>query len=159
MVKSRPDDVIGACLELLDEAVRPSPDQWTYFTNPTPDAGYSGILSALSYQDATQRIGTTSIAQVVRHVIFVMQTHRRSVSGMEAPDAAAWEESWREIAGEEAAWKALCERFHEEYALLRASIAQQPCADPEAIRTLIGLVAHLAYHLGAIKQKQMILGV
>ena len=52
-----------------------------------------------------------------------------------------------------AAWKALVERLHREYQRLRQAVQSRAWSSEEAFGETVGVIAHIAYHLGAIRQK------
>ena len=145
------DVVTQQLLAVLDEAIEHPPKPWTYFTDHGPEAGLLGTLARLSPADAFQITGGRSVAAHVRHVTFGMGAAAAWIRGDRGRHN--WEESWRVSGVDEASWARLQEELRAAYRDLRAAIAAHAAAGPEAFGGAVGAVAHLAYHLGAIRQK------
>ena len=64
-----------------------------------------------------------------------------------------WQESWSVRAVDEAGWARMREQMREKYENLRRVIEAQGASGVEALGGAVGAVAHMAYHLGAIRQK------
>jgi hypothetical protein len=131
---------------------------------PSPDAAYMlnrgdpGLLRSLDglSADAASRLTASdgaSIAAHVDHVCYGLELMIRWSEGEADPwSDADWTASWRRTTVTDAAWAALRER-------LRAAARQwhealQKPRDMSALELngVIGSIAHLAYHLGAIRQ-------
>lgn len=126
----------------------------TFILNP----GDGGLLSSLGRlsapaASAPSPSGGASIAAHVDHVCYGLELMNRWADGEENPWAKAdWAASWRRGEVDDAAWSELQGR------LARAAVRyEEVLATPRELsdvaRTgMIAGVAHLAYHLGAIRQ-------
>jgi hypothetical protein len=141
-------------LTLFSELVEGSPDanRRTYVLNQG-DAGLLGSLDRLSATAASGTHGGPSIAAHVDHLRYGLSLLNRWANGTLPPKQEMdWTASWRKNAVSDAEWRHL-----------RAELRREAEAWAEALRTprevsvveagwLAGSVAHVAYHLGAIRQ-------
>jgi hypothetical protein len=138
-------------LEVLREAVEGQSGTWTYFIDKRPDAGLLGALGAIGADEASRVWGDTSIAAHAHHVAFAMVDSASTIEGHHTPPD--WKESWGVTSVDEAAWKELVSRVGREYQRLRRAVESRASASDEAFGEAVGAIAHVAYHLGAIRQK------
>ena len=138
---------------LLSEIVHGSPDPSTrtYLLN-RGDAGLLGSLDRLSAAAAsTTHDGGGSIAAHVDHLRYGLSLLNRWATGS-PPPGMDWTESWRKSVVSDIEWQKL-----------RGDLRREADAWAEVLRTprevsdveagwIAGSVAHLAYHLGAIRQ-------
>ena len=142
---------VGEILAVLREAFEGPSPSWGYFTDHGPEAGLLGTLAKLSAAEASRPAGGTSIAAHVYHVIFGLEVSFASVQGDHAP--RDWRESWRVSTVTEKDWSRLQEDLREKYDELRQAISSHASASAPCLGEAIGAVAHVAYHLGAVRQK------
>jgi hypothetical protein len=121
----------------------------SYFLDDSPDAGLRKTLAALSAADASREIGGNSIAAHAHHVLFSFEAFRAFIAGDR--NSRDWNESWRVSTVDEGQWKTLQGDLERGYKLLREAVRGAD-AD-EALRGSLAAVTHLAYHIGAIRQK------
>lgn len=146
-------EISGTLGTLLGELVDGAPSGGAYMLNGG-DLGMLRSLDRLSAADASvAATGGASIAAHVDHVRYGLSLMNRWAGGEENPFASAdWTESWRTTSVSD-----------EEWAQLRADLRDEAHRWLEAVRTprevgeielngMIGSIAHLAYHLGAIRQ-------
>ncbi len=69
------------------------------------------------------------------------------------PGAEKRKESWEVAELDEEGWRHMQKKLHESYIGLRNTIQSSALKNSNAIGVSMGTVAHIAYHLGAIKQK------
>jgi hypothetical protein len=143
--------MIGELLNILDEAFEHPPKPWTYFTDNSADAGFFGTLAKLSAAEASRLSGGTTIAAHVHHVTFGLSVSSAWILGDHSQ--RNWEESWSISKVDDAAWPRLQEQLRREYKNLRQAIESHALSSVEAFGGAIAAIAHLAYHLGAIRQK------
>lgn len=143
-------------LSVLSEAVEGPAGEFSYFIDNQPDAGLLRALSRLSAAEASRASAGTTIAAHVHHVAFGMAVSAAAVKGDDAP--RDWKESWRVSTVDEAAWGPLVEQLRHAYATLRMAIESQALSSDNAFGEAVGAIAHIAYHLGAIRQKMVALG-
>lgn len=143
--------VIAQLLAVLREALEGPPERWSYFTDNSPDAGLFGTLSSLGATDASRPVAGTSVAAHVHHVGWAMEATSAWIRGDRS--RRNWKESWSVSAVDDAAWKRLREDLRHRYEELRQTIQTHALDGEEAFGGAVGAIAHVAYHLGAIRQK------
>ncbi len=139
---------------LFRELIDGPPPREGYMLNGG-DAGLLASLDRLSADAASTPAapGAASIAAHVDHVCYGLDLLNRWSDGEANPwRTADWTASWRRIAVTEREWTALrarvraaCRRWHEALQKPRAMSALE-------LNGVIGSIAHLAYHFGAIRQ-------
>lgn len=151
-------EAIAQLVAILDEAFAKPPGHWHHFTDVSPDSGYYGTLAKLSSEVAGQAVAETSVADQVSHVIFVLNTAAQSLS-LDAipPGQDEWRASWQAGPLDEATWQKLQLELRGAYDRLRESILFHGVKNAEVFAAIVGTIAHVAYHLGAIKQKVAVL--
>jgi len=139
---------------LFREFVDGPPGTEAYMLN-AGDVGLLRSLDTLSAQaaSATPSSGGASIAAHVDHLRYGLSLMNRWASGDPNPFATAdWSTSWTRTRVTNQEWatlrKTLADETHKWLAALRAP---RDYAQLE-LNGVIGSVAHLAYHLGAIRQ-------
>lgn len=146
--------VIEQLLMILDEAFSDAPKPWVYFTDPSPDSTYFGVLSTVDVATAIRPIGRTSIAAQINHVIFAMRASSASIQGdPESPGLEQWQQSWQITDLDAGTWRQMQTQLRSAYNDLRRTIETHGVSHIQSLGTAIGAIAHVAYHLGAIKQK------
>jgi hypothetical protein len=131
---------------------------------PAPDAAYMlnggdpGLLRSLDRLSAaaassTPPSGGASIAAHVDHVRYGIELMNRWHGGEPNPWATAdWTASWRRTMVTADEWAALRERLRDEVRRWREALATPRELSGVELNGVISSVAHLAYHLGAIRQ-------
>ena len=152
-------------LDILREAVEGgTPGQGTAFLDGTKadgsgNHGLLATLAGLSAQQASRDVHGTSVAGQARHTAFHMEVIVRwERDGDRGP--FDWKGSFHpaQVSAEE--WTELQARVRRAYEALVAfarTQADQP-ASGDATGGLTGGVAHVAYHLGAVRQMVKALG-
>jgi hypothetical protein len=149
------DDAVHQSLALLfSELVDGPAAKDAYMLNPG-DQGLLRSLDRLSASDASARTASegASIAAHVDHLCYGLELLIRWSEGEPNPWATAdWAASWRRTTVNDAEWAALRTRLREGARRWHTAL-QQPHEMGDVERNgVIGSVAHLAYHLGAIRQ-------
>ncbi len=148
------EQAVRQLVAVLDEAFEKPSGEWHHFTDASPDSGYFGTIAKLPFAKAGRSVAGTSVAEQVHHVTFVMDTLTAHLSGgSDSPGLEQWQASWHAKAIDEAAWQRLQEQLHAAYARLRHAIQRHSVSDAESFGASVGTLAHVAYHLGAIRQK------
>lgn len=145
-------ELAGTLTTLFRELVD-GPPRFAYMLNQG-DVGLLRSLDRLSAQAASAAVpGGGTIAAHVEHVRYGLSLMNRWAGGEEDPFSGAdWSASWNLTTVSEDEWKEL-----------RAALADQAHRWLEVLGTprevnrielngVIGSIAHLAYHLGAIRQ-------
>jgi hypothetical protein len=145
------DEMIRQLVAVLHEAVIGPPEQWSYFTDNRPDAGYEGTLSSVTAEEASRMISGTSIAAHTHHAAWAMACSAAWIRG--DPSRWDWAESWTVSAVDDEAWSGLQDRLRLNSNDLRAAIESHALVSDESFGGAVGAIAHAAYHLGAIRQK------
>ena len=146
---------IGENLALLfGELVDGSPKAGGYMLNGG-DAGLLGSLEKLpaAAASATTRTGS-SIAAHVDHVRYGLSLLNRWSAG-ERPDpfaSADWSASWRRTKVSDAEWRLLRDGLRDEASRWKGVLRTPREIAGDDLNGFIGSIAHLAYHLGAIRQ-------
>lgn len=157
-----PNELGAALADLMTELVAGPPGGVSYMLNGG-DEGLLRSLAKISWDAAVDRPpgGGPPVAQHVDHLRYGLSLMNRWAGGEANPFASAvWRSSWTlEIASEDE-WTDLRAGLEREalawIEALRA-LDHEPDArrlpiDGVALRGVIGSVAHLAYHLGALRQ-------
>ena len=140
---------------LMRELVHGSPDPkfGTYILN-RGDVGLLDSLEKLSAPAASvSHAGGGTIASHVDHLRYGLSLLNRWASGEVAPwRDADWTASWKKSSVTESEWDVLRKSMrHEADAWIEALRTPRELNDEER-RWTAGTVAHLAYHMGAIRQ-------
>ncbi len=143
----------ASVLDLLEEAFEgPRDPRSTWFVSNAPDSGIFGTLDALSPQDASRAPGPgrRSAAAHTSHLAFSLRVSAAQLRG-EQP-AVNWAESWAVSSVDERGWAGLRASLRGDYDATRAELASRTEWEPEALAAAMAIVAHCAYHLGALRQ-------
>lgn len=121
------------------------------------DAGLLRSLDRLSAEEASRpsASGGGSVAAHVEHVRYGLSLLNRAAAGEHPFDDADWSASWRLGTVTDAEWAERRRALAAEARQWRAALADagDPVArDPEMLRVMVASVAHLAYHMGAVRQ-------
>ncbi len=140
---------------LMRELVHGSPDPkfGTYILN-RGDVGLLDSLDKLSAAEAsTSNAGGGTIAAHVDHLHYGLSLLNRWAKGEVAPwKDADWTASWKTSTVTDSQWRALRDGLRKEAdAWIEAINTPREMAEEE-VRWTAGSVAHLAYHVGAIRQ-------
>lgn len=119
--------------------------------------GDPGLLASLEPLSAAQassaHAGGASIAAHVDHVRYGLALLNRWLAGAEAPWVGAdWTASWKKNAVSDAEWRALRDELRRELTTWVAAMRTPRELNERALGWLMGSIAHLGYHLGAIRQ-------
>lgn len=145
------DAALTQVLGVLAEAFEGPRERWSYFTDTGRDSGLFGSLANVDAAAASRVVGRTSIAAHVNHIIFGLHASARWVEGDRTTHS--WTESWSVSQVDEPAWKRMREELRAAYADMDKVIRLFATVSEEAIGGVLGALAHVAYHLGAIRQK------
>jgi len=147
-------DVISALSDLLSELIDGTPSSGGYILNPQ-DPGLLASLDRLSAADASASVpgAATTIAAHVDHVQYGVSLFNRWSHGERDPFSSAdWSESWKRTTVSNSSWASLREELGRELHAWRSAIKTPRPMNDVALKGVISSVAHLAYHLGAIRQ-------
>lgn len=142
--------VIGHLLAVLREGFE-GPGRWNYYSDRSAVAGLFRTLARLNAAEASRPWGGTSIAAHVHHVTFGLTASSAWIQGDRMP--REWSESWRISTVDDAEWPGMLEKLRAGYDGLRQAIETKAASSAESMGGAIGVIAHVAYHVGAIRQK------
>jgi hypothetical protein len=136
---------------LLTELAVGPPGREAYVLNPG-DRGLLESLRGLTAAQASARPqGRSSIASHVHHLYYGFTLMNRWAAGEDPFKDANWSDSWKHQQVTDAEWTRLLADLGNEVKLWREAIGSRDW-DPVVMSGTIGSVAHLAYHMGAIRQ-------
>ena len=145
---------LGDSLTLLFSELIDGPKDQCYMLN----MGDPGLLKSLdrlsaSAASAIPPSGGASIAAHIEHVLDGFRLLNRWVAGEENPWADAdWTSSWKRQTVSEAEWAELREQFTTHARQWEKALTKANDLEGIQLNGAIGSIAHLAYHLGAIRQ-------
>lgn len=149
------DEIIGQLLAVFQEACHGPQQKWSYFTDSDSNSALFATLDAISATDASRSIGGTSIANQAYHLVFSAKAVKRWISGDHGPND--WSQSWGTAVVDDPAWDHLRSDLRASHDELAVAIKKHTLDSTPAFGGVLGLLSHLAYHLGAIRQKVAVL--
>lgn len=114
-------------------------------------AGLRNTLASLTAEEASQTWGNNSIAGQAAHILFSFEAFGAAIAGDRS--ARDWDSSWLVNELDAAGWKKLRDDLEAAYDDLRVTIETHAAKNEAAQRRALTAALHLAYHLGAIRQK------
>ena len=148
--------VIGAIAALFEEAYDgPKVGSFTWFTDSETNSSVFATLQGLSAEEASTSLdgsgmpGST-IASHVEHLRWSLALSNALLRGKQP--GTDWEESWQVCVVDAEGWSRLQETIREEYRMLLQDMQQRTDLPAEMVLPGVSIVAHGAYHLGAIRQ-------
>ena len=145
-------DIARTLDTLLTELVEGASKEGGYMLNGG-DEGLIRSLEKLSAADASARTRTgSSIAAHTDHVRYGLSLMNRWSQGEEPFGTADWKASWSKTAVSEPEWRQRIGELRAEAARWRNVIRMPRDVSDIELNGMVGSIAHLAYHLGAIRQ-------
>jgi hypothetical protein len=137
---------------LLVELVQGAAKDGGYMLNPG-DEGLLRSIEKLSASEASARTPTgSSIAAHVDHVRYGLSLMNLWSQGAEPFGTADWSHSWHRTTVSEPEWRQRISELRDATTRWTEAIRQPREVDVVELNGMIGSIAHLAYHLGAIRQ-------
>jgi hypothetical protein len=139
---------------LFSELVRGAPGGGGAFILNSGDAGLLRSLDGLPAADASRSAdGGATIAAHARHLQYGLSLMNRWAREGGNPFAdATWDEAWKTSRVDDEAWRSIREGLGHEANQWLEALRLPREASPVELAGMIGSIAHLAYHLGAIRQ-------
>ena len=145
--------ITSSLTTLLSELVDGAPVGNAFMLNGG-DPGLLGSLGKLSAREASSAAhGGATIAAHVDHVRYGLSLMNRWSDGEANPFATAdWSAAWRRTSVTDGEWTMLRGLLADETHRWLAALRTPREVAPIELNGMIGSIAHLAYHLGAIRQ-------
>jgi hypothetical protein len=140
---------------LFSELVNGSPDPATgTFMLNRGDRGLLHALDQISAEAASATpTGGATIAAHADHIRYGLELLNRWAAGEASPwKTADWTASWRKPVVTDAEWRRLRADLRRETETWQRHLGTLSGLNDTAMKWVAGSVAHLAYHLGAIRQ-------
>ena len=147
-------DVAASMDAMFSELVNgaPGPDGFSYILN-SGDRGLLRSLDELSANAASVRAtGGASVAAHVDHLRYGLSLMNRWAGGENPFKDADWSTSWRIAAVTDDEWSTLRKQLRDECVRWHAVLAAPRDVSAAELNGTISSIAHLGYHLGAIRQ-------
>ena len=140
---------VGSVAYLLRETFEGSPEgQPSAYLDR--GIGFFNTLDGLSATDASREFAGTTIAAQTEHAKFYLDRLCEFIDGR--TERVNWEDSWLIETVSDAEWDALRQTVRTSYESLLRCLASVDEWTEDRTGMAIGMVAHTAYHLGAIRQ-------
>ncbi len=137
---------------LFSELVNGAPKDGAYILNGG-DEGLLRSLDKLSAQAASTLTPTgSSIAAHVDHLRYGLSLMNRWSAGENPFDGADWSTSWKKTTVSDAEWKTRRAELRTETDRWLEALRTPRDVQPIELNGIVGSIAHLGYHLGAIRQ-------
>lgn len=147
-------DVSAVLARLFSELVDGASNPAGAFILNSGDVGLLASLQQLSAQDASRSVheGAT-IAAHTQHVRYGLSLMNRWASEGGNPFAdATWDDAWKVRDVDASAWDAIRDGLREEVARWQHVLRTPRAVTEVELSGMLASIAHLAYHLGAIRQ-------
>ena len=112
--------------------------------------GFFSTLAGVSAEAASREFEGTTIAAQTEHAKFYLDRICEFISGQ--TDAVDWEQSWLIETVNDVEWEALQGSVRKAYANTLKCLAEEREWSAMQVGMAMGMIAHTAYHLGAIRQ-------
>jgi hypothetical protein len=148
-----PSPVRSAIAAILREILNGSSTSAGWILNPR-DPGLLSSLDRISAEEASRvpPHGTSSIAAHVDHLRYGLSLLNRASVGENAFADADWSEAWRTIRVSDAEWGYLRAALADEARMWQQNFVNLVEGGEAEVTGVLASAAHLAYHLGAIRQ-------
>lgn len=146
-------DLHPALAALFAELTDGAPPGGGAFVLNSGDVGLLRALDLLSHVEASQSVnGGATVAAHVEHLRYGLSLMNRWATEGGDPFAdALWDEAWR-TAVTAAEWEESRRGLRVEVHAWRAALVAPRELDPIELMGMVASIAHLAYHLGALRQ-------
>jgi hypothetical protein len=147
-------DISPSLTQLFSELVYGATAPGGAFILNSGDAGLLGSLDKLSATQASQAVeGGATIAAHAEHLYYGLSLmHRWATEGGDPFSDATWEKAWTTTVVDEREWAEIRERLRSVARQWMEALAAPRQAARAELSGMIGSIAHLGYHLGAIRQ-------
>jgi hypothetical protein len=148
------EDLFTGVAALLRELTHGAAPTSGYVLN-RGDAGLLASLEKMTAEEASATShGGATIAAHVAHLSYGLSLMNQWAAGQNPFESADWSAAWRIGAASPSEWTRLREELRAESERQLAALTTPRDLTPVELNGLIGEVAHVAYHMGAIRQIQ-----
>ena len=150
----QPPELNPVLTQLFAELVHGAPEGGGAFILNSGDAGLLRSLDRLSAAEASRSANEgATIAAHARHVQYGLSLMNRWAREGGNPFAdATWDAAWTTTAVDDDEWRSIRAELGLETGRWLESLGSRREVSPIELAGMIGSIAHLAYHLGAIRQ-------
>ena len=150
----RTNDLTSTLTTLFAELMQGPPKGRDAFMLNSGDVGLLRSLEKLSAADASRSVNDgATIAAHARHVQYGLSLMNRwAREGGDPFSDATWDAAWKTTRVDDAEWTTIRKELEAECRRWLESLGTPREASPVELSGMIGSIAHLAYHLGAIRQ-------
>ena len=147
-------DVASALTRLFSELVDGASGKGGGFILNSGDAGLLRALDALSAAEASRSVNDgATIAAHAQHVRYGLSLMTRWATEGGDPFAdATWDEAWKTVDVDAPTWKEIRNGLRDEAGRWLMVLGTSRDVNDVELTGMIASIAHLAYHLGAIRQ-------
>ena len=147
-------ELSSSLARLFAELVNGAPQGGDAFILNSGDAGLLRSLGQLSAGDVSQSVNEgATIAAHARHLQYGLSLMNRWASEGGNPFAdATWDLAWKTSRVDDSEWRSIRDGLEQETSCWLAALGSPRDTSGVELAGMIGSVAHLAYHLGAIRQ-------
>lgn len=147
-------DISPSLKTLFDELVDGPTGRGGAYVLNTGDVGLMRSLDKLSAADASRSVndGATIAAHALHLRYGLSLMNRWATEGGDPFSDATWDAAWKTSRVNDAEWKDIRDGLREETRRWRDALATPREANAVELSGMIGSIAHLAYHLGAVRQ-------
>lgn len=142
------DAFLKSLLYLLRETFEGSPPAGSAYLDQ--GIGVLNTLEKLSAEQVSREINSTTVAAQTEHAKFYLDRLCEFINGR--TEKVNWEQSWLIDEVDEVEWKTLRGGVKKSYEGVLHCLANVTDWNEEKIGMAIGILAHTAYHLSAIRQ-------
>jgi hypothetical protein len=153
MNRNKPEILRSAIAAIMGELINGSSDRGGWVLNPR-DVGLLRSLDHISAEEASKVPfnGTSSIAAHIDHLRYGLSLLNQASVGENPFADADWSEAWNTIHVSDAEWVHLREDLAEEARKWEQNFETLVEVGELELTGVLASAAHLAYHLGAIRQ-------
>jgi len=147
-------DSSAAFARLFAELIDGAAEHGDAFVLNSGDRGLLKSLDLLSADAASHSVnGGATIAAHARHLLYGLSLMNRWAAEGGNPFAdATWDEAWKTSRVDEASWSEIRGSLRAEAYRWLATLGTPRAVEPVEFTGMLASIAHLAYHLGAIRQ-------
>ena len=142
------DAFLKAILYLLRETFEGSGEAGSAYLDK--GVGVLNTIEKLSADEVSREVGSMTIAAQTEHAKFYLDRLCEFINGR--TEKVNWEQSWLIETVNETEWNALRDGVRKSYENVLRCLADVPDWNEERVGMAMGILAHTAYHLGAIRQ-------